>query len=176
VRRGSVFVVVAIFATLLVGTGSAAARPASVGSDATYFNNAAFAAADPYVLHDPRSGYYYAYSTEGADQGYYFAIYRSADLVTWHKAAPGALPVHDPNQWGTAWFWAPETYYNPRTRLYFLFYAAKSEPNSRRGSGTQTSKSHARSAWPCHGRRPARFTTSPITRSTTAHTTRITTT
>lgn len=131
-RRGSVFiVVVAIFATLLVGAGSAAARPASVGSDATYFNNAAFPAADPYVLHDPRSGYYYAYSTEGADPGYYFAVYRSADLVTWQKAAPGALPVHDPNQWGTAWFWAPETYYNPRTRLYFLFYAAKSEPHSK---------------------------------------------
>jgi hypothetical protein len=122
VRRNSVFVlVVAICATVLVGASPAAARPASVRSDATYFNNAAFAAADPFVLHDPRSGYYYAYSTEGADHGYYFAVYRSADLVTWQKAAPGALPVHDTNQWGTGWFWAPETYYNPRTRLYFLF-------------------------------------------------------
>jgi GH43 family beta-xylosidase len=102
----------------------------SISTDATYFNNAALPAADPYVLHDPRTGYYYAYSTEGADPGYDFAIYRSADLVTWEKAAPGALPVNDPNQWGTDWFWAPETYYNPRTGLYFMFYAARSAPNA----------------------------------------------
>ena len=99
-------------------------------TDATYFNDGALPAADPYVLHDPRSGYYYAYSTEGADPGYDFAIYRSADLVTWEKAAPGALPVNDPNQWGTDWFWAPETYYNTRTGLYYMFYAARSAPNA----------------------------------------------
>jgi hypothetical protein len=80
-------------------------------------------------MHDPRTGFYYAYSTEGAADGWYFAVYRSADLVTWQKAAPGALRVDDPNQWGNNWFWAPETYYNPRTHLYFMFYAAKSEPN-----------------------------------------------
>jgi hypothetical protein len=130
VRRGSLLVVVAIFATLLTGASSAAARPVTIHSDATYFNNAAFAAADPYVMHDPRSGFYYAYSTEGADNGYYFAVYRSADMVTWQKAAPGALPVSDPNQWGNTWFWAPETYYNPRTHLYFLFYAARSDANA----------------------------------------------
>ncbi len=129
-RRGSLLLIVATFATLLVGAGSAAARPVGFHTDATYFNNAAFAAADPYVMRDPRSGYYYAYSTEGADDGYYFAVYRSADLVTWEKAAPGALPVNDPNQWGNTWFWAPETYYNPRTHLYFLFYAARSDANA----------------------------------------------
>jgi hypothetical protein len=104
-------------------------------TDATYFNDAALPAADPYVLHDPRSGYYYAYSTEGADPGYDFAVYRSADLVTWEKAAPGALPVNDPNQWGADWFWAPETYYNARTGLYFMFYAARSAPNAQQWFG-----------------------------------------
>ena len=103
---------------------------APVATDATYFNNAALPAADPYVMRDPRSGEYYAYSTEGADPGYDFAIYRSADLVTWEKVGPGALPVNDPNQWGTDWFWAPETYYNPHTGLYFMFYSARSAPNA----------------------------------------------
>ena len=122
---------VAIVVTLITGASSAAASPPKIHTDATYFNNAAFAAADPYVMHDPRTGYYYAYSTEGADDGWYFAIYRSADMVTWQKAAPGALPVNDPNQWGNTWFWAPETYYNPRTHLYFLFYAARSDANAK---------------------------------------------
>jgi beta-xylosidase len=131
VRRGVLFAIVAVWATLSMGVASATARPAGTPTDATYFNNAAFAAADPYVMHDPRSGFYYAYSTEGADNGYYFAVYRSADLVTWEKAAPGALPVNDANQWGNDWFWAPETYYNPRTHLYFLFYAARSDANAK---------------------------------------------
>jgi hypothetical protein len=84
-RRALLFVVVTISAALLIGGSPAAARPAGIQSDATYFNNAAFAAADPYVMHDPRTGFYYAYSTEGADNGYYFAVYRSADLVTWER-------------------------------------------------------------------------------------------
>ncbi len=115
--------------------GSWAHFPGSARTNATYFNNAAFAAADPYVMYDRKSGYYYAYSTEGADPGYYFAVYRSADLVTWEKAAPGALPVSDPNQWGNDWFWAPEVYHNPRTGLYFMFYAARSDANAQRWFG-----------------------------------------
>jgi Glycosyl hydrolases family 43 len=130
VRRGVLFAVVAIWAMLSLGAGAAGAHPAGTWTDATYFNDAGFAAADPYVMHDPRTGFYYAYSTEGADDGYYFAVYRSADLVTWEKAAPGALPVGDPKQWGNTWFWAPEVYYNPRTRLYFLLYAARSDADA----------------------------------------------
>jgi Glycosyl hydrolases family 43 len=105
----------------------AQAHPADTSTNATYFNNAAFPAADPYVLHDPRSGFYYAYSTEGADDGFYFGIYRSADLATWEKVGGGALPKDDPNQWGNDWFWAPEVYFNPKTGNYFLFYAARSD-------------------------------------------------
>ena len=109
---------------------SAQAHPADgARTNATYFNNAALPAADPYVLHDERSGYYYAYSTDGADPGYYFGVYRSADLATWKKVPGGALPVDDPKQWGNDWFWAPEVYFNPRTRLYYMFYAARSDAN-----------------------------------------------
>ncbi len=120
---------------MLLATAPAGAAAAPIHSDATYFNNAALPAADPFVLHDPRTGLYYAYSTTGADPGYYFAVYTSADLVTWQRAAPGALPVDDPNQWGNTWFWAPEVYYNPHTGLYFMFYAARSDANAQRWFG-----------------------------------------
>jgi hypothetical protein len=120
-RKGLLLCVLA----LLLAPAAAHAQPAD--TNATYFNDAAFPAADPYVLHDPRSGYYYAYSTEGADEGYYFGVYRSADLVTWEKVPGGALPVKDPKQWGNDWFWAPEVYFNKRTGNYFLFYAARSD-------------------------------------------------
>ena len=117
-------------AVLLVGAAGAQAHPPDrARTNATYYNDAALPAADPYVLHDKRSGYYYAYSTDGADPGYYFGVYRSADLATWEKVPGGALPVNDPNQWGNDWFWAPEVYFNPRTRLYYMFYAARSDAN-----------------------------------------------
>ena len=89
---------------------------AQAATNATYFNDASLPAADPYVLHDPSTGYYYAYSTDGADPGSYFGIYRSADLVTWEHVKGGALPVNDPKQWGNDWFWAPEVYRNPEDR------------------------------------------------------------
>ena len=121
---------VAVVLCAAVAPVSARAHPADgARTNATYFNNAALPAADPYVLHDKRSGYYYAYSTDGADPGYYFGVYRSADLATWEKVPGGALPVNDPNQWGNDWFWAPEVYFNPRTRLYYMFYAARSDAN-----------------------------------------------
>jgi len=132
VRR--VFLVLALGIALApLGVSTAFSRP--LRTNATYFNNAALPAADPYVLHDGASGFYYAYSTEGADPDWYYAIYRSADLVTWEKLAGGALRQSDPKQWGNDWFWAPEVYRNPRTGLYFLFYAARSDANKMRWFG-----------------------------------------
>jgi hypothetical protein len=123
--------VLLIALTLTLATAaSAQARPL-----ATYFNDGALPAADPYVMHDSASGFYYAYSTEGADPGWYYAIYRSADLVTWEKLPRGALRQTDRKQWGNDWFWAPEVYENPRTGLYFLFYAARSDANKQRWFG-----------------------------------------
>ena len=131
-RKGLVLCI----AVLLAGAASAQAHPPDrTRTNATYYNDAALPAADPYVLHDKRSGYYYAYSTDGADPGYYFGVYRSADLATWEKVPGGALPVDDPKQWGNDWFWAPEVYFNPRTRLYFMFYAARSDANKKNWFG-----------------------------------------
>jgi Glycosyl hydrolases family 43 len=122
----------AVAALALISAGSAAAVPA--GTNATYFNDASLPGADPYVLHDDASGFYYAYSTEGADPGWYYAIYRSADLVTWERLRGGAMRQTD-RQWGNDWFWAPEVYRNPKTGLYFLFYAARSDANKLRWFG-----------------------------------------
>lgn len=102
----------------------AAAHP-GWSTDATYFNDAATPGADPFVLFDDASGYYYAYSTEGADPGYHFAIYRSPDLATWEHLPGGALRAGQDGDWAHDWFWAPEVYHNPSTGLYFLFYAGR---------------------------------------------------
>lgn len=125
----------AVMAPADTQAGTSGSAAGSSGTNATYYNNAAMSAADPYTLYDKATGYYYAYSTEGADSGWYFAIYRSADLATWQKVPGGALPVNDPNQWGNTWFWAPEVYYNPKTGVYFLFYAARSDANAQNWFG-----------------------------------------
>lgn len=107
-------------------TASPPAAPAArQTATPTYFNDARTIGADPYVHFDRRSGYYYAYSTEGAAQGFHFAIYRSPDLATWQRLPGGALPANDPKQWAHDWFWAPEVYHNEKTGLYFLFYSGR---------------------------------------------------
>jgi hypothetical protein len=108
-------------------------RISSRGEDTPQFYNAAnHPGADPFVLYDSSSGRYYAYSTEGADQGYHFAIYSSPDLSTWHKHPGGALKGCGSGQvedgqgcWARDWFWAPETYHNEKTGWYFFFFAAR---------------------------------------------------
>ncbi|KAK3196781.1 hypothetical protein K4F52_000125 [Lecanicillium sp. MT-2017a] len=100
-----------------------------------FHNSARHAGADPYVLYDSKSGQYYAYSTEGADEGYNFAIYSSPDLSTWHKEPGGALKAcHDAEMnlveggqacWARDWLWAPETYYQSETGWYFFFFAGR---------------------------------------------------
>jgi len=122
----------------LTPAGALDARsPDRACTNATYYNDASFDAADPYVLYDEGSGYYYAYSTDGggrdaSGRGYYFGIYRSADLATWEQIPGGALPTDDPEHWGNDWFWAPEVYHNKDTGLYFLFYSARSDADAER--------------------------------------------
>ena len=118
--RRALLAVPAVLAATLVPAHADAPEP---GSNATYFNDASLAGADPFVLHDPATGEYFAYSTEGADPGYHFAIYRSPDLATWQRVPGGALDADD--QWGRDWFWAPEVYHNAETGKYFLFYSAR---------------------------------------------------
>lgn len=105
------------------GTSTAAPNPP------TYFNDGGTVGADPFVHYDRRSGYYYAYSTDGAPRGFHFAIYRSPDLATWERLPGGALPADDPNQWAHDWFWAPEVYHNEKTGVYFLFYSGRMNKN-----------------------------------------------
>ena len=82
------------------------------------------------TTHDSQ-GVHVQYNVGPADLGapVEFGVYRSADLATWEKVPGGALPVDDPKQWGNDWFWAPEVYFNAKTGLYFLFYAARSDAN-----------------------------------------------
>ncbi|MEU4741033.1 glycoside hydrolase family 43 protein [Actinosynnema sp. NPDC023658] len=131
-RRNALLV--AAFAALLLLpvtiTATATADPAGATAparttDATFHNDATTPGADPFVLFDRPSGYYYAYSTEGADPGYHFAVYRSPDLATWEHLPGGALRAGQDGDWAHDWFWAPEVYHNADTGLYFLFYAAR---------------------------------------------------
>lgn len=123
-RRNALLVSVA--ALLLAFTPApATAHPGDWTTDATYHNDAATPGADPHVLFDDASGYYYAYSTEGADPGHHFGIYRSPDLATWEHVPGGALLAGQDGDWAHDWFWAPEVYHNPETGLYFLFYAGR---------------------------------------------------
>ncbi len=108
-----------------------AAAPSEAETNATYYNNATITAADPFVLYDENSGYYYAYSTDGASRGYNYGVYRSPDLVTWEKASDGALSTSGSNRWGSTWYWAPEVYHNEDTGLYFLFFSAMMKPELR---------------------------------------------
>ncbi|QWF83145.1 glycoside hydrolase family 43 protein [Amycolatopsis sp. CA-230715] len=110
---------------LLGAVPAAAADAKPVRTNATWFNDAKTPGADPYVRFDEASGYYYAYSTEGADDGYYFGVYRSPDLATWEHLPGGALRADDAKNWAHDWYWAPEVYFNAKTGLYFLFYAGR---------------------------------------------------
>lgn len=88
-------------------------------TNATYVNDASTIAADPYVRWDAKTGTYWAYSTDGADEGWHFGIYTSPDLSTWSKASNGAIKAGSTNLWTEDWFWAPECYYNVRGMLLF---------------------------------------------------------
>lgn len=82
------------------------------------------------------AGYYYAFSTEGMDPGYLFAIYQSPDLSTWERIPGGAMKactqagnntsIGDGQVcWARDWQWAPECYHNPKTGWYFLFFTGR---------------------------------------------------
>ncbi|EFX03910.1 beta-xylosidase [Grosmannia clavigera kw1407] len=100
-----------------------------------FHNSASYEAADPYTFYDTQSGQFFAYSTEGADSGYSFAVYSSPDLATWQKQPGGVLKTCydvDGNHldggqacWARDWLWAPETYYNDRTGWYYFFFSGR---------------------------------------------------
>ena len=65
--------------------------------------------ADPYVLFDKKSGYYYCYATSNTKHNKTFYIYKSKDLINW-EFVDYALDTLK-NNWGKDWYWAPECYY-----------------------------------------------------------------
>lgn len=83
---------------------------------------------DPYILKDPQSGKYYAYCTGEDDElDKAFNVYVSEDLTEWEYV--GKALDKNKNRWGRDWFWAPECYYSPYSRKYFLFYSARVYPD-----------------------------------------------
>ncbi|KAM5532195.1 hypothetical protein V8D89_014151 [Ganoderma adspersum] len=119
------FATLLAFASLLPAAALAKLKPTHWHTNGTYINNATTAAADPYVRWDQKTGAYWAYSTEGADRGWYYAIYTSSDLATWSKIPGGAIKNDSANVWAEDWWWAPECYYNEKTGWYFLFHAGR---------------------------------------------------
>ncbi|TFK93542.1 glycoside hydrolase family 43 protein [Polyporus arcularius HHB13444] len=115
----------AIVAGLLPVALGASSKPSRWHTNGTYINNATTVAADPYVRWDAKTGAYWAYSTEGADPGWYYGIYTSPDLATWSKIPGGAIKNDSTNVWAQDWWWAPECYYNEKTGWYFLFHAGR---------------------------------------------------
>ncbi|KAI1797572.1 glycoside hydrolase family 43 protein [Ganoderma leucocontextum] len=98
--------------------------------------NTTTAAADPYVRWDQKtSAYCQAYSTQGADPGWNFAIYTSPDLATWSKIPGGTIKNDSANVWAQDWWWAPECYHNEKTGWYFLFHAGRDLKPTKVGSG-----------------------------------------
>ncbi|WYZ45809.1 hypothetical protein EsH8_IX_000034 [Colletotrichum jinshuiense] len=126
---------IALFGVALLSPLVLADSDKVAGQTPQFYNSARHAAADPYVFYDSESRQYYAYSTEGADEGYHFAIYISPDLSTWQKHPGGVLkacyddqmkPVKDGQAcWARDWYWAPETYYNEKTGWYFFIFAGR---------------------------------------------------
>jgi beta-xylosidase len=74
--------------------------------------------ADPFILY--HEGVYYAYGTS-SDNG--IPVYTSHDLVLWKRYSTLALSKN--NSYGDKWFWAPEVYYKPANKTFYMFYSAE---------------------------------------------------
>lgn len=74
------------------------------------------ALADPFImLYD---NIYYAYGTNDENG---ILVYTSDDLISWEKQA--TLALHKDNSWGDRWFWAPEVYYVPQNKKFYMYYS-----------------------------------------------------
>ena len=74
--------------------------------------------ADPFIL--CHEGVYYAYGTH-SDDG--FPVYTSHDLVLWKRHS--TLALSKDNSYGNQWFWAPEVYYRPENKTFYMYYSAE---------------------------------------------------
>jgi hypothetical protein len=117
------------------------ARSVSSPANATFSNAALHPGADPYTFYDKPSGLYFAYSTNGQESGWLFAIYSSPDLSTWKREPGGAMQACINNGtsfqqgqmcWARDWHWAPEVYHNVKTGWYFIFFGGRLRPDLRK--------------------------------------------
>lgn len=74
------------------------------------------ALADPFIMLYDNT--YYAYGTNDKDG---IAVYLSNDLVHWEKET--RLALHKDESWGDKWFWAPEVYYIPQKKQFYMYYS-----------------------------------------------------
>ncbi|MDR0699573.1 MAG: glycoside hydrolase family 43 protein, partial [Tannerella sp.] len=74
--------------------------------------------ADPFVLY--HEGVYYAYGTN-SDDG--IPVYTSHDLALWKRHS--TLALSKSNSYGDKWFWAPEVYYRPENKTFYMYYSAE---------------------------------------------------
>lgn len=72
---------------------------------------------DPFIM--LHNDVYYAYGTQAEDG---IAVYTSDDLKNWMKSEN--LALHSKDSWGGRWFWAPEVYYIPEKKKFFMYYSA----------------------------------------------------
>lgn len=102
---------------LLLVAGCSSQKPKE-GTEQKKILSHSIVLADPFVLlHD---GVYYAYGTS-SDEG--LEAYYSDNLKEWKRHPQLILDKKD--SYGNKWFWAPEVYYNPRNKKFYLYYSAE---------------------------------------------------
>ncbi len=78
----------------------------------------------PVALGDPfimlHNNTYYAYGTDDKDG---IVVYTSNDLISWKKQP--TLALHKNDSWGDKWFWAPEVYYIPQSKKFYMYYSVE---------------------------------------------------
>lgn len=150
-KKGLTIALVAVMGISTVATlaacgeaGSGKALPAYTGEtldengkmlfnhEIFYRNDKQGIAADPFLLDDTqegRSGYYYAYSTQGVN-----FVYRSKDLAHW-EAVRHTVNISNDDVSKAIWadIWAPEVVYDEEADKYFMYFSATPQ----NGNGAQ---------------------------------------
>jgi GH43 family beta-xylosidase len=92
--------------------------------DHTYQNPiTSIPSADPFVL--KHAGEYWAYVTGEWQDGRYFGILHSKDLVNWEARAGALAPLKPPEAYDYTCYWAPEVTYE--NGLFYLYYSVGDE-------------------------------------------------
>ncbi len=107
-----------LFGGLLLVAGCSLQRPKEGGEKQNPGHTHPIVLADPFIL--LHEGIYYAYGTS-TDKG--FEAYYSDNLLEWKRHDRLILDKKD--SYGNKWFWAPEVYYHPQDKKFYLYYSAE---------------------------------------------------